>query len=470
MRARGGGTDTCGERMAEAVGLSWAVGMALFSEAYFLLYLVGAPDPVTVALSLGVAVVAVAAGLRVLRCARVGEPWSATGIPSRRSAVVAGGLAVAAAQILVASWIATHSLLRHDDAWTVWAWKARMVVAGPLPPGYFHYLVWTSHPNYPFNLSLAEALFFHLPDPLGLTLASLIGTVCLVALLLLFYAGLARLYGRGVAALATGALALVPSLPLFAGYTYADVPLALYAGASALYLLLWLRLRRPIDLALMGLLAGGAIWTKKEGLPIALLLLLAVVLGEARWRGQRGQRGRRDMSWRERVRPIVRAGVATAVLSLPWLVFTRIVRPGGSDVQPITPAVFVANVGRLPTIALYVVREALDVEGWGVFWIVVVAAVLLALRRRLLSPQGGILLLVLLGQLAVYMAGYVFSSWTPYTLHIDSSLNRLMLQAVPLALLVAVDAVRALVPRSVPLDLYTAKAADLPRETTRSAM
>jgi len=460
MRVRGGGTATCWERMAEAAGLSWAVGMALFSEAYFLLYLVGAPDPVTVALSLGVAVVAVAAGLRVLRRARVGEPWSATGVPSRRSAVVAGGLGVAAAQILVACWIATHSLLRHDDAWTVWAWKARMVVAGPLPPGYFHYLVWTSHPNYPFNLSLAEALFFHLSDPLGLTLASLIGTVCLAALLLLFYAGLARLYGRGVAALATGALALVPSLPLFAGYTYADVPLALYAGASALYLLLWLRLRRPIDLALMGLLAGSAIWTKKEGLPIALLLLLAVVLGEAR---------RRDMSWRERARPVVRVGVATAVLSLPWLVFTRIVRPGGSDVLPITPAVFVANVGRLPTIALYVVREALDLEGWGVFWIVVAVAVLLALRRRRLSPQGGILLLVLLGQLAVYMAGYIFSSWTPYTLHIDSSLNRLMLQAVPLALLVAVDAVRALVPPSISLDLDTPRAADVPRETTRSA-
>src|SRR5436309_3306185 len=97
------------------------------------------------------------------------------------------------------------------------------------------------------GLALFTTIFFRLPVSLGLSLAGLIGPACLAALLPLFYAGLTRLYGRTVAALATGALALVPALTLQAPGGDADVPLAMYAGASALYLLLWWRGRRHAD-------------------------------------------------------------------------------------------------------------------------------------------------------------------------------------------------------------------------------
>ena len=40
----------------------------------------------------------------------------------------------------------------------------------------------------------------------------------------------------------------------------AVVPLALYLGAAALYLLLWWRQRRPVDAVLVGLLAGAAVF------------------------------------------------------------------------------------------------------------------------------------------------------------------------------------------------------------------
>ena len=42
------------------------------------------------------------------------------------------------------------------------------------------------------------------------------------------------------------------------------------------------------------------------------------------------------------------------------------------------------------------------------------------------------------------------SYWTPYTLHIGSSLNRLVLQTVPLALLITVDAVCSLTHAGAP--------------------
>jgi hypothetical protein len=401
--------------------------MALFTAASFALYLVGIPAAAVVAPALGVAATGIGAGLCALRRMRRDDSPIDRGSP----AMIVAGLGIALEQLVVTIWVAVHSLLRHDDAWTVWAFKARLFALGGPPAGYFQHHDWSSHPDYPLNLPLAEAVFFRFPDPLGLTLAALVSTACLAALLLLFYAGLARLYGRTVAALAAGALMAVPSLPRFAGYGYADVPLALYAGAAALYLLLWWRGRRPVDLVLMGLLAGGAIWTKKEGLPLALLELFAFCVGQGL---------RHDASRAKRLSHIAWAGLATVALPLPWLIFTLTVRPVGSDFLPITVSVFVANVNRLPQTFLLFLQETVIIARWSLFWVIVAAAVALTVRR--LSLRGRALLALLLAQLAMYLGSYVFSDWVPYTLHVDSSLNRLMIQAVPLALLVMVEAVQ----------------------------
>ncbi len=476
------------ERLAEAAGLSWALGTALFTAVYFVLYLARVPAAAAIALALIIAVTVMVVGLRRLGAvrattARLGsvksrrcgderdisgsagvspvpgltlgrassaasatrsqadnsQPLGAgtgTGISVRPVIVLCCGICVV--QITVALWVATNSLLRHDDAWTVWAWKARMFALGDLPPDYFTSHNWTAHPDYPLNLSLVESVFFRLPDPAGLTLASVVATVYLVALLLLFYAGLARLHGRAIAALAVGALALVPALPHFAGYGYADVPLAMYDGAAALYLLLWWRQRCPTDLVLMGLLAGGAIWTKKEGLPIALILLGAAAVS-CLCRDGAQPFGRRPRPWLASV-------LATVALPLPWLVFTRIVRPQGSDFWPITLATFVDHADRLPTILGYFLQEAASLDDWSLLWIVAPVVVALALALRRLRLPTLVLLLMFLIQLGVYLVSYVFSYWTPYTLHIGSSLNRLMLQTAPLALLITVDAVCSLAP------------------------
>jgi len=279
------------ERRVELVALAWALGMALYTSVYFVLYLIGVPLGVAVAPALVIAVAGVTAGVIALRGAWDRDTAARAGAADGPLVVVAAGLGIAVIQTAVTVWVALNSLLRYDDAWTVWATKALLFVYNGPPPGYFHRQPYESHPNYPLNLPLAEALFFRLPDPLGPRLAALVSTACLVALLLLFYAGLTRLYGRAVAALAVGALTVVPSLPRFAGYGYADIPVALYGGGAALYLLLWRRLHRRVDLVLMGALAGGAIWTKKEGLPIALLTLLALAVGEARRGGAPRHRG-----------------------------------------------------------------------------------------------------------------------------------------------------------------------------------
>jgi hypothetical protein len=416
---------------AEVVGLSWALGLALFTSIFFALYLGGVASHDAVAPALVLALAGVALGTRALRTSRRGDPAvqdSGPGTP------VMVGLGMAAVQVALAALAAVRSPLASFDAWSVWTFKARMFALGGPRPGYFRDpITLHTHPDYPLNLPLAEAALFRVPGALGVTLAGLVGPVCLAALLLLFYAGLARLHGRPVAALATGALSCVPVLSLQASGGDADVPLAMYAGASALYLLLWWRRGRPADAVLMALLAGGATWTKKEGLPVALLLLLAYAAGEVL---------RRDTWPRTRAWTMLAVILGAVALPLPWLLFTHVVHPLGRDFLPLTPAVFVAHAGRLPHIATFFVLQMLAFKNWSLLWVALAGALLLVARR--LTPSGRGLLLLLLGQLGIYVAAFVFSDWQPYTAHVQTSLDRLLVQTVPLVLLLLVEATSTL--------------------------
>jgi hypothetical protein len=246
---------------------------------------------------------------------------------------------------------------------------------------------------------------------------------------------------------ATGVLACIPALVTQAAGGDADIPLALYLGAAALYLLLWWRQRQPVDAVLVGLVAGGAVWTKKEGLTAAAVVIVALVAREAL---------RRYAPMRRRLWPAAGGVIAATIVPLPWLLFTRLVHPSGRDFLPLTPAVFVAHADRLLHIVASFLLQMLDFANWSLFWPVLAAMLLLAARR--LSAEGRLLALVLLGQLGIYALAFVFSDWQPYTAHVQTSLDRLLAQAMPLAFLLLVETVqgshRARTPRTVAIERF----------------
>jgi hypothetical protein len=414
-------------------GLGWALGMALFTSVYVTLYFVGMPCGAAVVPALAVAVAGITGGLCKLYSMRMRRTVFIT--PRYSPLFTVAGLGIMVVQMTITVWMALHSLLRYADAWNVWGYKARMFALNGPPAVYFHSEAFPSHPDYPLNFPLAEVAFFRFPDPLGLHLAALVSPACLGALILLLYAGLTRLYGSTVAALGAATLLLVPYVLRIASCGYADVPVALYMGAAALYLLLWWRLHQVADLLLMGLLVGGAMWTKKEGVPVALVLLFACVIGEV-------VRGHAPL--RSRMLHILCVGIAAVALPLPWFIFLQTAHPVSSDFQPVTLAVFVANAPHLPRILDLFVQQTVVVEQWTLFWVSLAALVLFAGLR--LSRCGRALLMLLFAQLGLYLLAYLFSSWSSYEVHIRTSLSRLMLQATPLALLVIVEAVHSLVP------------------------
>jgi hypothetical protein len=457
-----GGEKEAGDawRRDEAVGLCWALGLALFTVLSFLLYLAHWTGVGAILAALTGTLVVAAFGARALAMARrtdsglasdasdAGESANGAVRDWREALIVAAGLGLAIVQVAYSGLLAARAPFAAWDAWSFWALKARMFALGGPRLGYFHDpLTLYTHPDYPLNLPLAAAALFRIHGQIGVVLAALIGPACLGALLLLLYGGLTRLYGRATAALAVGALSFVPALPIQAASGNADAPLTMYIGAATLYLLLWWRLRRPADGLLMGLLAGGAIWTKREGLPLAALLIVAYIVGEfLRARASRRARELPALSdssraWRfarlRRIRQLAGVSVAVVSVPLPWLLFSLVVRPLGRDFLPFTPSVFLAHADRLPHIVTLFLLQMLDFANWGLLWLLLAVLLLMAARR--LPPHGRGLLLLLLGQLCVYMVSFVFSDWQPYTAHIQTSLDRLLLQAVPLALLLLVD-------------------------------
>lgn len=416
---------------AEVIGLGWALGVALFGETSFALWALGVPWLAAIWPALALALVTLLAGQLWLARMRSSPTRAEPGAPAGLWALA---LVVAAAQVIRSAWNAVHTPLASWDAWSIWAFKARMFAGGGPPTSYFHGPVTLyTHPDYPLNVPLAEAALLRLPGPLGPGLSYLLGPACLAGLLLLFYAGLSRLHGARAAAMVTGALALIPALPMQAAGGDADVPLAMYGGGAALYLLLWWRLRCPADAVLCALLAGGAAWTKKEGLAIAALVLLASAAGEAV--------RRRDGIW-VRTRHVAIMTLAAALFTLPWLLFTWSEHPSGRDFLPMTAVTLVTHIGRAPHIVLSVALQMLDFANWSLLWPAVAALSILCLVRR--SPGAFGLMLLLLLQIGVYGLAFAFSSWQPYTAHVQTSLDRLLVQATPLALLVVVECASAM--------------------------
>lgn len=443
----------------EAIGLSWALGCAVCSATLFLLWRLGLPIGVAIPVALGIAGLAAALAVRLIWKSRRHSPpslddsrprsYGFAGMRTRRTRTSAvpspahpscarqvrvlsllpavGAPALIAVVCGVAAWTAWQAPFAAWDAWSIWAFKAHAFAGGGLPLSYFHdQQTLFTHPDYPLNLPLVEAVLLRLGGPAGDHLAALPGPVSFLALLLLFYTGLARLYGAGRAAWAVAALALVPALASQAAGGDADVPLALYAGGAALYLALWWRRRESADALLCALLAGGAAWTKKEGLPVALLLIAAFTTGEV-WPGTVGA------LW-PRLRQVAAVWALALALPLPWLLFNWRTHPIGRDFLPLTPGTLLAHLDRLPEIARFFGLLMLSFQHWSLLWVVLAAV--LVLRRRNLTGRGGALLVLLALQLAVYALAFVFSDWQPYTDHIRTSLDRLLVQAVPLAVLV----------------------------------
>ena len=314
--------------------------------------------------------------------------------------------------------VARVALLPLDwDGWAIWQFKAKALALGTLREQLTDSAYLYSHPDYP--LLLPTHTWWLSAGGFSEKAAQIGGLLFGIDLLILVYYALRQhlTLNGGLA----GLLVLL-SWPLFQKHVssgFADVPLAAYN--LALVLLVW----RGRWLAAAPVLIG-ALLTKNEGL--FSLAAAAVISVTAFWSPAGAARPR----FLRAAGPLV-AGVVTvvawAVVKQRWHLRGDLLDPTRWPTDPLEVA------RRAPVIAAGALREWIRIgpayPGWGLFWPFAAVGLGLSIRRR---PGETLPFWVLVGvQMAAIAAAYLLSPIPPEA-HMHSSLDRLLLQVAPAAL------------------------------------
>ncbi|UCC82596.1 MAG: glycosyltransferase family 39 protein [Gemmatimonadota bacterium] len=320
------------------------------------------------------------------------------------------------------------------DAPTIWNLRARFLFRGAdhWRDAFSDLLGTWTHADYPLLVpgAVARAWSFIASEPQAAPI--MLGLLFTLATAFLLWGALTSLRSRAQGLLAGIVLLCCNSLIYEGANQYADVPLAFFMLATfvALALAGTLEERGSGFVALAGLTAGLAAWTKNEGLLFVLALFIAQLLVIAHLRG-----------WKQAVRrqSIMLLGLAPMLLLI--IGFKWGVAPANDLLASLQPADIIdrlTNPWRLWFVLQSFGERFLALSGW-------LAAAPLVLLIYLLvvgwSEKGaereslGTMLVTLGLVLAAYLSVYVV---TPYDLawHVDTSMYRLAFHGWPSLLFV----------------------------------
>lgn len=312
------------------------------------------------------------------------------------------------------------------DAWAIWNLRAHfMFVAGDDWRLAFDPAMGWSHTDYPLLLPLTVWRGWRMAGMEDIYWPAIVAVGFGVSAAMLLFSIVTLLCGAARGALVTAYLLTLPFFADMATWQYADVPLACYMlGSLGVTALAWSQRRPGVSMYILaGALAGLAAFTKNEGLVFAGALTLSVVAGLAIRR-----QWRRAVGWLAGVLPVL---ACVAMQKLTLSAANDLVGGAGRAslwsllTDPQRHAIILDRAGDMvPDAAQPLLLLAL-----------MVAMLLAPGRSGLRRPS--VLLVIgapLLALLLAYDAAYLVSP-NDLAWHINTSLDRLILQWLPLALL-----------------------------------
>ncbi len=333
-------------------------------------------------------------------------------------------LAVVGTTALV-TWLAVETTLGWDGL-VVWELKARIATlsGGRIPASYFSdpSRQW-SHPYYPLLVPLSESWIYGWTGLIDQRLAKVVFPMLYLAGAAVLAASARRLGGHWCGFMAVLLLVCVPEVLTGVGGApsgYADFPLGIYYLAAIAYAVEYAVSGSRGALGLAAALGAALPWVKQEGV-LAWAGLCAVAFVATRC-------GRRFADLAALVAP-------GAAVFLAWRIFlVRADTPSGAAFLPFALPTLLANSTRLPAIGMALVEELGRWIHWSYLWPATLLAIVSAwpTQRRRVSL---LLTLAVLVPLGLSSAAYVMSAWTPFEVHVESSLPRLVLQVTPVAVL-----------------------------------
>ena len=389
--------------------------------------------------------------ITVVECVLLG----AIGVALRRSTVLAlarrrpsprdaGWTAATFAAIAtlgsVAMWFSLHTSLEWDGL-TVWFFKAQLAAThhGRIPAAYYRdpTLVWSA-PNHPVYLPLVSSWIFGWMRHTSEYAIKALFPLYLVASAGLIAGAVRRTTGRrALAAVAPLLMLATPVLlhgPGSAASGYADVPIGAFYLAAVLMAVEFLHSGAPHARRVLAALGIVLPLVKLEGthlFGITLLIVTVVLIVRARHAGWRS-------TWRATLRTLATTAAPFVAIVVIWraMLGARHVNVTG-DLLTMTPHNLLTHLDRTGPLLASLGREITDWDRWSLLWVwCVVALVLWTITRT--GHRRIVLPLLLLVPIALDVGVFYFSSWSPVTPHIDSTLYRLLIHVVPVAVLLIV--------------------------------
>jgi hypothetical protein len=371
--------------------------------------------------------------------ARAGAVPAIVGSPGPPSAVTPVLIAVLGLSVVavIAKFVVVSVNYPHGwwDAWMIYNVRARFLLRGGSEwAAAFSPLMPISHPDYPLLLPalvVRSWSYAGQETTLGPQMIALVFALATVGVL---WAGLALLRHPDQGLLAGSVLLAVPLFINTAVDQEADTPLGFYVLATIVLLAVHDRRAGAAGpsrscVALAGVAAGLAAWTKNEGV-LFLLVVLATWLGTGVW-----ARG-----WRVPAREVVSFGLGLLPILLVLVYFkTQLAPPNdlvlGQGLRETTARLL--DVRRFGMIFGTLRETVVDYGPMGVVsavWVLAIHAVAVGFDTE---RSWGRAATTALATVALMMAGYVMVYLTsPHELqsHLDSSLTRLLAQIWPTAL------------------------------------
>jgi hypothetical protein len=311
------------------------------------------------------------------------------------------------------------------DGWAIWNLHARfMLRAGPQWPELLAApsLSWT-HPDYPRLIPASVARVWAWAGEEDPGAPAMVSVMFAAATLALLVTALDRLHGRGVALVSGIVLLATPFFVTFAANQHADIPL----GSFMLAALVMVVMANAAPQArgcwiLAGICAGGAAWTKNEGLLFAAALAGVVMLH----------------LWRNKSAGVTRSFFVALTVGLIPVLYFKIHLAPESDLLSASRGSWPAKVLEPARHAMIMAALWRDLGRFGEWqiapWLVLTLPLLAwRLQRRLGSAERLIPILIglmLAGYYAVYLVSPQDLAW-----HLENSLVRLLLQLWPLTIL-----------------------------------
>lgn len=376
--------------LVRLAGVAYLAGVAAACGAWMLLLVVNVPFSLW--LVLVTPAVAVAAAALVGR--RLGRPRPELGsLPATRSLLIAAvGIAVAGLFFEVLFRASRLEALTSWDAWSFWVPKGKAIYYfGDLDGQFF-----TSLPGaaYPPLVPTLDAAAFHLMGSADVVTLHLQYWFLGVGFVWAFAGVLSERVPAWILWPFVVLLLVAPQVGRRFDVPEADFLLEFFFVSAALLIALWLRDRQRWRLVFGTLFVCGMVLTKREGVLLAALLVVATLLASVR-------------GWRATWPSIGVAAAVVVLVGLPWRIWYAahgVAGEGGSG----TGVDLTVSPGR----AWASFRLAVDVLFSGHYWSVIVAVAVGALALAALARQ--VTLAVFFGSLISLVT--IGGAWVTYAI------------------------------------------------------